>query len=108
MQNLYDRIDKMHALGPQFIDITWNAGGRQSNLTCEMVNVAQSVYGLETCMHLTCTGMPKEKIDTALREAYKAGCQNILAVSISSPPANTLAISLSRPNCIWLIFPQSS
>lgn len=81
MQNLYDRIDKMHALGPQFIDITWNAGGRLSNLTCEMVNVAQSVYGLETCMHLTCTGMPKEKVDNALKEAYKAGCQNILAVS---------------------------
>ncbi|KAF8427584.1 methylenetetrahydrofolate reductase 1 [Terfezia claveryi] len=85
MQNLYDRIDKMHAFGPAFIDITWNAGGRLSNLTCDMVNVAQSVYGLETCMHLTCTGMPKEKIDNALKEAYKAGCQNILALR-GDPP----------------------
>ncbi|KAI5778617.1 methylenetetrahydrofolate reductase-domain-containing protein [Geopyxis carbonaria] len=85
VQNLYDRMDRMHALGPQFIDITWNAGGRLSNLTCEMVNVAQSVYGLETCMHLTCTGMPKEKVDHALKEAYKAGCQNILALR-GDPP----------------------
>lgn len=105
MQNLYDRIDKMHALGPQFIDITWNAGGRQSNLTCEMVNVAQSVYGLETCMHLTCTGLPKEKIDTALREAYKAGCQNILAVSIPSPLSNSLIIPPSQQSSISLILP---
>lgn len=78
-------MDRMHGLGPSFIDITWGAGGRLSELTCEMVNVAQSVYGLETCMHLTCTDMPKEKLDDALRQAYKAGCTNILALR-GDPP----------------------
>ncbi|EAW13994.1 methylenetetrahydrofolate reductase (NAD(P)H) MET13 [Aspergillus clavatus NRRL 1] len=85
VQNLYDRMDRMHALGPSFIDITWGAGGRLSDLTCEMVNVAQSVYGLETCMHLTCTDMPLEKVDAALSAAYKAGCTNILALR-GDPP----------------------
>ncbi|KAG0131105.1 methylenetetrahydrofolate reductase-domain-containing protein [Tuber indicum] len=88
VQNLYDRMDRMNQLGPQFIDITWNAGGRLSNLTCEMVNVAQSVYGIETCMHLTCTGMPKSKVDGALKEAYKAGCTNILALRGDPPREN--------------------
>jgi methylenetetrahydrofolate reductase (NADPH) len=78
-------MDRMHGLGPAFIDITWGAGGRLSHLTCDMVNVAQTVYGLETCMHLTCTGMKKEKIDEALTEAYKAGCTNILALR-GDPP----------------------
>lgn len=78
-------MDRMHGLGPAFIDITWGAGGRLSDLTCEMVNVAQSVYGLETCMHLTCTDMEKSKVDSALREAYKAGCTNILALR-GDPP----------------------
>jgi len=85
VQNLYDRMDRMHALGPSFIDITWGAGGRLAQLTCEMVGVAQSVYGLETCMHLTCTDMGKEKVDEALRNAYKAGCTNILALR-GDPP----------------------
>ncbi|GKZ27903.1 methylenetetrahydrofolate reductase (NAD(P)H) met13, partial [Aspergillus brasiliensis] len=85
VQNLYDRMDRMHALGPSFIDITWGAGGRLSDLTCEMVNVAQSVYGLETCMHLTCTDMPQGKVDAALQAAYKAGCTNILALR-GDPP----------------------
>ncbi|GMF77927.1 unnamed protein product [Aspergillus oryzae] len=85
VQNLYDRMDRMHALGPSFIDITWGAGGRLSDLTCEMVNVAQSVYGLETCMHLTCTDMPTEKVDAALQAAYKSGCTNILALR-GDPP----------------------
>ncbi|KAJ5911989.1 Methylenetetrahydrofolate reductase 1 [Penicillium subrubescens] len=85
VQNLYDRMDRMHSLGPSFIDITWGAGGHLSDLTCEMVGVAQSVYGLETCMHLTCTDMPLEKVDQALQAAYKAGCTNILALR-GDPP----------------------
>lgn len=85
VQNLYDRMDRMHGMGPSFIDITWGAGGRLSDLTCEMVSVAQSVYGLETCMHLTCTDMPIEKVDQALQSAYKAGCTNILALR-GDPP----------------------
>ena len=85
VQNLYDRMDRMHDLGPAFVDVTWGAGGSRSQLTCEMVNVAQSVYGLETCMHLTCTDMEISKVDDALREAYKAGCTNILALR-GDPP----------------------
>jgi methylenetetrahydrofolate reductase (NADPH) len=85
VQNLYDRMDRMHDLGPTFIDITWGAGGQRSRLTCEMVNAAQAHYGLETCMHLTCTDMEKEKVDEALKQAYKAGCTNILALR-GDPP----------------------
>ncbi|EMC93335.1 hypothetical protein BAUCODRAFT_237275 [Baudoinia panamericana UAMH 10762] len=85
VQNLYDRMDRMHSFGPAFIDITWGAGGRMSHLTCEMVKVAQSAYGLETCMHLTCTDMAQSKIDGALEDAYKAGCTNILALR-GDPP----------------------
>lgn len=75
----------MRALGPEFIDITWyvhrvrapqiifssrssrNAGGRTSELTSQMVKTCQSLIGIETCMHLTCTNMPIEKVDIALR-----------------------------------------
>src|SRR4051812_13104348 len=31
-----------------------------------MVKTCQSLIGIETCMHLTCTNMPKEKVDIAL------------------------------------------
>ncbi|KAL8734758.1 MAG: hypothetical protein Q9181_003079 [Wetmoreana brouardii] len=88
VQNLYDRMDRMHDLGPSFIDVTWGAGGSSSQLTCEMVHFAQTVYGLETCMHLTCTDMEKEKVDNALKEAYKAGCTNILALRGDPPRDN--------------------
>ncbi|KAI8911667.1 methylenetetrahydrofolate reductase-domain-containing protein [Gorgonomyces haynaldii] len=83
--NLYDRMDRMYQLGPEFIDVTWGAGGVTSDVTLEIASTAQSVYGLETSMHLTCTNMPRIKIDIALREAKQAGIQNILALR-GDPP----------------------
>ncbi|KYK59564.1 methylenetetrahydrofolate reductase 1 [Drechmeria coniospora] len=85
VQNLYERMDRMYNLGPKFIDITWGAGGRIAELTCEMVTQAQSVSGLETCMHLTCTDMGLDRVNEALARAYQAGCTNILALR-GDPP----------------------
>ncbi|RYP63559.1 hypothetical protein DL771_009221 [Monosporascus sp. 5C6A] len=85
VQNLYDRMERMYDFGPKFIDITWGAGGRIAELTCEMVVQAQTYFGLETCMHLTCTDMGEEKVNDALAKAYKAGCTNILALR-GDPP----------------------
>ncbi|KAJ3007863.1 hypothetical protein HKX48_008899 [Thoreauomyces humboldtii] len=83
--NLYDRMERMYQLGPEFVDVTWNAGGSSSDVTMQVCTTAQSVYGLETCMHLTCTNMPREKIDIALKDARAAGIQNILALR-GDPP----------------------
>ncbi|KAI5926169.1 methylenetetrahydrofolate reductase 1 [Camillea tinctor] len=85
VQNLYDRMERMYDFGPKFIDITWGAGGRIAELTCDMVLQAQTFFGLETCMHLTCTDMGEEKVSDALKKAYKAGCTNILALR-GDPP----------------------
>ncbi|KAJ2906342.1 hypothetical protein MKZ38_002058 [Zalerion maritima] len=85
VQNLYDRMERMYDFGPKFIDITWGAGGRIAELTTEMVVQAQTYFGLETCMHLTCTDMGLEKVNDALQKAYKAGCTNILALR-GDPP----------------------
>ncbi|KAF7724259.1 hypothetical protein EC973_001215 [Apophysomyces ossiformis] len=85
VQNLYDRMERMQRYGPEFIDVTWGAGGTSADLTMEIVATAQSVYGLETMMHLTCTNMPVEKVDIALKAAKDCGCQNILALR-GDPP----------------------
>ncbi|GAA6007185.1 methylenetetrahydrofolate reductase (NAD(P)H) MET13 [Rhodotorula paludigena] len=83
--NLYDRIERMQQLGPIFVDITWGAGGSTSESTTNFVKTAHSELGLETCMHLTCTNMPVEMVDKALKEAYDSGCRNILALR-GDPP----------------------
>jgi methylenetetrahydrofolate reductase (NADPH) len=59
-------MERMQRFGPEFIDVTWGAGGTSADLTMDIVQNSQSVYGLETMMHLTCTNMPVESIDKAL------------------------------------------
>ncbi|KAG0206631.1 hypothetical protein BGX28_001970 [Mortierella sp. GBA30] len=86
LSNLFDRIERMQTLSPTFITCTWGAGGSTFEKTTELSAVAQSVHGLDTCMHLTCTNMDKGKVDDALaQEAKRAGIQNILALR-GDPP----------------------
>ncbi|KAF9921738.1 hypothetical protein FBU30_008205 [Linnemannia zychae] len=86
MINLNDRIERMCYLGPEFVDITWGAGGSRPAATLEVVSNVQKVLGIETCMHLICTDNPVQNIDRALKEARACGNQNILALR-GDPPA---------------------
>lgn len=54
-------------LEPEFVDITWGAGGSRPAATLEVVSNVQKVLGVETCMHLICTDNPIENIDKALK-----------------------------------------
>ncbi len=80
VQNLFDRLDRMAAYEPAWVDVTWGAGGTTAQKTIEICATAQKYCGLETMMHLTCTNMPRDQIEEALRLAKEAGIQNILAL----------------------------
>ncbi|CAO3579903.1 unnamed protein product [Absidia cylindrospora] len=45
VQNLYDRMERMQRMGPEFIDVTWGAGGTSADLTTEIVSTAQLSMG---------------------------------------------------------------
>ncbi|KAI8874056.1 methylenetetrahydrofolate reduct [Ramicandelaber brevisporus] len=84
--NLYDRIGRMSStLSPLFVSVTWGAGGTTAAHTLEICATIQQLYGVNACLHLTCTNMSKEMIDNALVEAKEAGIKNILALR-GDPP----------------------
>ncbi|PKY39789.1 methylenetetrahydrofolate reduct [Rhizophagus irregularis] len=85
LNNLYDRLKRMSHLDPLFASFTWGAGGSTIDRTTEMCATAQSLYGLESCMHLTCTNVVRGTIEKAMKEAKSAGIQNILALR-GDPP----------------------
>jgi len=84
-RNLYSRLDVMAAYQPEWIDVTWGAGGSTAETTLEICSNAQNFIGLETMMHLTCTNIDRGKVLTALEAAKKAGIKNILALR-GDPP----------------------
>nr|CAG8545434.1 5695_t:CDS:10 [Entrophospora candida] len=75
----------MSHFDPLFASFTWGASGSTANKTTELCTTAQTLYGLESCMHLTCTNVVKEVVEKALKEAKDAGIQNILALR-GDPP----------------------
>lgn len=83
--NLFSRLERMAALEPAFIDVTWGAGGSTADSTLEISTNAQQYIGLDVMMHLTCTNMPRDKVKSALEIAKKAGIRNILALR-GDPP----------------------
>lgn len=66
VKNLMDRLGRMKATKPLFVDFTWGAGGSTADLTLELTMRTKNEHGLVPNMHLTCTNMPVEKIDNAL------------------------------------------
>ena len=84
VENLRDRMIRMKRHRPLYVDVTWGAGGSTSDTTIEICADAQK-RGLTACMHLTCTNMPRDKIDQALKDAEKYKLINILALR-GDPP----------------------
>ena len=85
-------MDRMYDLGPALIDVTWNAGGRLSNLTCEIVCYFSVHFGpRRRACTVRVVPEPKELVEYALKDAYKSGCQNILALRGDAPHASDKA-----------------
>lgn len=70
---------------PLYVDFTWGAGGTTSDLTMDLCVQAQEAFGYVSNMHLTCTNMPRAKIDTALNMSRDKQIRNILALR-GDPP----------------------
>ena len=85
LDNLYSRIDRMAALRPAYIDVTWGAGGSTAEKTFEMSKTIQKYFGLDVMMHLTCTNMPKDSIRQVLLDSKANNISNILALR-GDPP----------------------
>merc|ERR1719199_1041996 len=69
-----------------WVDVTWGAGGSTADKTMEICVNALQYHGLDVMMHLTCTNMPKEKLQEALLKCKEQGIRNILALR-GDPPA---------------------
>ncbi|EJT46462.1 methylenetetrahydrofolate reductase (NADPH) [Trichosporon asahii var. asahii CBS 8904] len=88
--NLLDRIRRLTLpplRPPVAVSVTWGAGGSTSDRSLELAD-AITKMGVEVILHLTCTNMPKEKVDTALAEL---GITNILALRGDAPRSDEYA-----------------
>lgn len=82
---LEDTIDQLVPLGPDFVSVTYGAGGGTRAKTREVVQHIQSRTGVTAMAHLTCVNATKTELRSLLQEYGAAGVENILALR-GDPP----------------------
>lgn len=79
----------LKSLGPDYISVTWGAGGGTRRKTLDLVSAIKNDVGIETMAHLTCVGAGRRDIDEILDDMGRRGVQNILALRGDPPRGST-------------------
>lgn len=78
---IYDTIEKLEVLNPDYISVTYGAGGSMSdNRTCQLSSLVKNRYNIEALAHLTCIGSTRVETAEILRDLQANGIDNILAL----------------------------
>lgn len=97
LEKLYGALAKMAALKPDFISVTYGAGGSGTGgSTCETASHIQNDLHISALAHLTCVGATPDNIAAALDSLQAAGVHNVLALRGDANP--TLPFSLHYPH----------
>lgn len=84
-EGVYAVLDKLSELHPEFISVTYGAGGSRSKKTVEICDYIQNKLGILSLAHLTCVGNKKEDIDSVLKQLADANIDHILALRGDRP-----------------------
>lgn len=77
---ILETIKGLKQISPDFVSVTYGAGGKTKDGTIEMTIEIKNTYGIEPLMHLTCFDTKKEEIDKILSRISKGGIENILSL----------------------------
>ena len=83
---IYDALNQFKELHPNFISVTYGAGGTTSENTFAIASYIQNQCGIEALTHLTCAAIPDRLFLTNfLTNLYRNGIRNILGLRGDQP-----------------------
>jgi len=93
IDTVYQMLEELEGLTPDFISVTFSAGGSgNSGLALDIASKIKSDNKVEPVLHLPCINYSKEEILSVLAEVDKRGIENILAlrgdINPDIPPKN--------------------
>lgn len=84
-QALMEVIRTLQELRPDFVSVTYGAGGSTRAKTLDLVARIKKEVGIEAVAHLTCVGHSRREIQTILNELTDRGVKNLLVLR-GDPP----------------------
>jgi methylenetetrahydrofolate reductase (NADPH) len=82
---LWSAIRRLAPLHPQFVSVTYGAGGSTRDRTHHTVKRILDETDLEPAAHLTCVGASKSEVDAVIRDYWNAGVRHIVALRGDMP-----------------------
>ena len=83
--SLWTCIDRLAPLGPQFVSVTYGAGGSTRERTHRTVKRILDETKLAPAAHLTCVNAARDEVDAVIRQYWEAGVRHIVALR-GDPP----------------------
>jgi methylenetetrahydrofolate reductase (NADH) len=84
-ENLEQAITDLKDDRPEYVSVTYGAGGSTRERTVEITKWIKQELGVEAMAHLSCVGEPTERLVEILTELDRAGIDNVLALR-GDPP----------------------
>jgi methylenetetrahydrofolate reductase (NADPH) len=89
-QTLRNTLEILKDDEPDYVSVTYGAGGTTRNRTVEITKTVKRDLGIEAMAHLSCVGEPREGLLEILEEIDAAGIENVLALR-GDPPRGEAA-----------------
>ena len=89
MYEIFQTLDQLEGLTPDYISVTYGAGGSNSKKTAKLSAYIQNLCDVEALAHMTAVGMTKEALPERLAELQKKGVRRILALRGDKPKLMT-------------------
>ena len=97
---LEDTIEALAQLGPDFVSVTYGAGGSTRSKTREIVEHIQGKTGITAMAHLTCVNATTAELKALLDEYAAAGIENLLALR-GDPPKGQERFTPTDGGCAY-------
>lgn len=81
VETIYDTLEQLTDLKPDFISVTYGAGGNVADTsTCDIASRIKNKHGIESAAHLTCVNSSKDSVKVILQQLKDNNIENILAL----------------------------
>ena len=79
-ESVKSATEKIAALRPAYMSVTYGAGGGTSRYTLEIAKNIKERYGVPSLAHLTCVSSTRETVAERIRDIRAAGIENVMAL----------------------------
>lgn len=84
-ESVFETLDALGKLKPDFISVTYGAGGSRSSRTVEIASYIQNVLEIDAMAHMTCVGNTREELLRVYESLKDAGVNHVLALRGDRP-----------------------